>query len=349
MNDNFDPNFNQSPAPEQIYMSDEEKKAHKSVFSRLGLAFLSYLVITNLLAILASLAIAKFAPQLSGNYNASIILSSVIQYLIALPILYLLVKKIPAKAPTVTSLGAKGFLKYGVCSIFIMYVGNYISTIIMTYMELYLGITPENSVNTLLGETNVLLSIVIVGIIGPIAEEIMFRKLFIDRLTPYGELVAILIPSLVFGLFHGNLYQFFYAFFLGAVFSFIYLRTGKIIYSTVLHIFINLFCGVLPSYIMSLFDYEEFSELLTSGEITSEYLSSIALPITLLAVYEVAMLVMIFAGLITLLRNIMKIRLAKGEVRFPKDSAADIILINVGAITLTIACVVLMALNTFAG
>ena len=45
----------------------------------------------------------------------------------------------------------------------------------------------------------------------------MFRKLLIDRIVPFGQRVAVVVSGLAFGLFHGNFYQFFYAFSLGAV------------------------------------------------------------------------------------------------------------------------------------
>lgn len=348
MNNNFGPDFGQSNEPREPLMSELERRAHKSVFSKLCFAYLAYLLVTNLLAIAASYILQTAAPGLLEDYNVSLIISSVIQYLIAFPVLVLMIKRIPARAPEASHVSAVGFLKYGAASLFIMYAGNYISMMIMTFIETSLGIVPENSVDTLLDQSNILLSVVIVGIIGPIVEELMFRKLFIDRLTPYGEAVAIFFPALMFGFFHGNLYQFFYAFFLGVVFSYVYVRTGKIIYSTILHMFINLFCGVLPSYLMSLFNYEEFVELALAGTLTEEYVQSIALPLALFAVYEVAMLVAVFAGLAVFLKNIMKISFRRGEVRFPRGEALDVMFINGGTIALIVVCVIMMAVNTFA-
>lgn len=337
-----------TPMPEPE-LTPEETKRHKAVFSCLCLSFLAYLVISNGLALAASYILAEYFPQYANNYNVSIVLSSVIQYVIAFPVLVLMLRRLPKTPPVASRLGVRRFLKYAVASIFIMYVGNYISTIIMTYMESALGSAPENSVDTLLGETNILLSIVLVGIVGPIVEELMFRKLAIDRLTPYGDAVAVILPSLIFGLFHGNLYQLFYAFLLGMAFSYIYVRTGRIIYSTVLHIFINLFCGVLPSAILGMMDYEELIELVAAGALTEEYIAANMLPIALLGVYELAMLVMITAGVIVLGRNIKNIHLDRGSVRIPKHSRAEIMFGSIGSVALIAVCVIIIALNTFAG
>lgn len=349
----YDPNYENNdftegtPTPEPS-LSPEEIKRHKGVFSKLCLAYFAYLVITNLLAFGAGLIIANYFPEYAESYNVSITVSSVIQYVIALPILVLMMKKIPSSTLTRSKLGMKDFLKCGVASVFVMYIGNYVSTLIMSYMEMWLGYTPENSVDSLLDGTNVILSIVFVGLIGPIVEEFMFRKLAIDRLIPYGEAVAIVFPSLIFGLFHGNLYQLFYAFLLGMAFSFIYVKTGRMIYSTLLHIFINLFCGVFPSVILGMLDYEELIELVYAGTLTEEYIQANALPIALLGIYEVVMLAMITAGVVVILRNLRNIRLNKGEVRLVKGTRAEIMFGSVGTIVLIAACIAIIALNTFA-
>ncbi len=331
----------------EITMTDSEKRRHKILFTRLCFAFLSFMLISQGLSLLAGDLLYAYAPDLLNSSEFVLILSSAIQYLIAFPILCLILRSVPKRAPAKNTLGLKGFLKYAAASIFVVYIGNYISSMIMVNLESALGRVPENSVNAMLDNTNVIFTSIIVGIIGPIVEELMFRKLFIDRLTPYGDTIAILLPSLVFGLFHGNLYQFFYAFFLGAMFSYIYIRTGKIIYSTVLHVFINLFCGVLPSAIMGMFDYEEFLELTLSGMITEEYINANMLPLLLLAAYEFIMLAMVGIGIFMFTRNLRNIRLNKGEVRFPKGATAEVVFFNAGAISLIAVSLLLIAYSTF--
>lgn len=341
-------NLNQTPNEQIPEITPEERKSHKRNLSKLCLAYLAYIVIIELIIVAVSYAFASMDPNPLADPNVSIVISSAIQYLIAFPILALLLKTVPARAPEKKSLGAKSFFKYAFVSMFIMYVGNYISTMLMSYIEMFLGRAPENSVDVLLDNTNILLSVLIVGIIGPIVEELMFRKLFIDRLTQYGDAVAIFLPALMFGLFHGNLYQFFYAFFLGVAFSYIYVKTGKIIYSTLLHIFINLFCGVFPAYILSLFDLEEFLELALEGTIPEEYIMANLFPLLLLAAYEFIMFAMIGVGIYTLVKNLREIRLEKGEVRFPKGTGADVFFFNPGTVLLITVCLVIMAINTFA-
>jgi membrane protease YdiL (CAAX protease family) len=303
------------------------------------------------LSFAAGYLLREIAPALLKDYNFTLILTSVIQYGIAFPLLWLVLRKIPSKAPTVFKFSNKEFLKYGAVCVLATQVGNYISSFLMVNIESALGRAPENAVNTILDNTSIIIAIVIVGIIGPIIEELMFRKLFIDRLTPYGDMVAVLVPSLIFGLFHANLYQFFYAFFLGAVFSYIYLRSGKIIYTTVLHIFVNLFFGVIPSAILSGFDVEKLIEFAMEGAITEEYKAFVTEnlgKISFMLIYDFAIYGLLFAGVFVLFRNFRNIAFNKGSVRFPKGVGSDVMFFNAGAITLIAICLILMASNTFA-
>ncbi len=73
----------------------------------------------------------------------------------------------------------------------------------------------------------------------PILEELAFRKVLLDRLHETGEGYAAVISALLFGLMHGNHAQFFLAFFLGLIFAMVYQRTGRIVYTMLLHAMIN--------------------------------------------------------------------------------------------------------------
>ena len=125
MNDNFD--FPNNPQ-EEINMTESEKRSHKKIFSRLGLAFFVYIVLSQGLSIVAGALIGTYAPKLLGGYDFALIISSVIQYLIAFPVLYFMVRTIPASAPLGEQIGTKKFLKYGAVCMFFMYVGSNIST-----------------------------------------------------------------------------------------------------------------------------------------------------------------------------------------------------------------------------
>jgi hypothetical protein len=78
-------------------------------------------------------------------------------------------------------------------------------------------------------------------------EELIFRKILLDKLRRFGDLPAILITGLAFGIFHFNLLQFFYATVIGIMFAYITIRTNRIIYAIILHMMMNFIgAGVVP-------------------------------------------------------------------------------------------------------
>lgn len=85
------------------------------------------------------------------------------------------------------------------------------------------------------------LMILVVGIIGPICEELMFRGIVFHRLKDWVKpQAAIVISALLFGIYHGNVVQFFYATCMGVMLAVIYDKTGILWISIVAHIAANL-------------------------------------------------------------------------------------------------------------
>lgn len=346
MNDNFDfNNPNEAPEPE-CSMPPLELKGHKKNFSKIALALLFNVLAIEIVATIAVLIINSINPTLLESTSYSLIFSAIIQYGIGFPLFALMLRSVPKVKPPKSSISFGSFFKYLAIAMFVMYVGNYLSQIVMMLVDAIFGTVPENSVDVLLSSSTFVINLLIVGIIGPIFEELMFRKLLIDRLTPYGEIFAIALSGFIFGLFHGNLYQFFYAFFIGAVLGYIYLKTGKIIYSVIIHIFINIFCGVLPSAVQSSFNMEEMLELFESGQLTDAYLMENALPIVALAFIMSIQYALIITGVIMLSRNFKNIKLNPGRVTFPKGTVANTVFMNAGMIILLAYLFLTIALNT---
>ncbi len=349
MNNFYDP---QNDFENTITMSKDEIKSHKSIFSRLCFALVIYLALVEGCAVVIALGLKNFYPSLLNSQNVMLVISFFVQYIIGFPIFYLAVKKIPKNPPQITSdkLKIKTAINTAAICLFFVYVGNYISEVILIAISNVIGRVPTSDINALLESSNILLSLFVVGIIGPIIEELMFRKLFVDRLTPYGQGIAVFFPALLFGLFHANLYQFFYAFMLGAIFSYIYIKTGKIAYTIGLHIFINVFSGIIPTYILSKVDLDELLNIYSSGEMNEQFIEANATPLMLLGLYEIVMFALIFVGIFAFnkLTRRREIHFEKGAVRFPKGIGMDVVLFNAGTIALITICLLLTAYNTFA-
>ena len=98
--------------------------------------------------------------------------------------------------------------------------------------------------------TRLPVAIAIPVVIGPILEELIFRKFMLDRTRAYGEKTAIIFSAVCFGLFHGNLTQFLYAGCVGLFLGYVYCKTGKVLYTMIMHMLLNgtssLILAVLP-------------------------------------------------------------------------------------------------------
>lgn len=85
-------------------------------------------------------------------------------------------------------------------------------------------------------------------VFAPVLEEILFRKIFLDRLIPLGNIPAIAVSALLFALPHiysQGIPQFFYTFVLGVVFAYIALRTKRIWPCMILHSLSNMYGAFL--------------------------------------------------------------------------------------------------------
>lgn len=168
-------------------------------------------------------------------------------YVIAFPIFALISKNVEKFTIEKRKIG---FGKY-LCCIFmdagICGVGIIIGTILNMAILLPFGGNLENSnalANMMLG-SDTFWRVLTVGILAPIFEELVFRKYLVDRIYKYGEGLAIVTSGLLFGLFHGNFSQFFFATGLGMFFAYLYIRTGKVGYTIGLHMVINLCTSVI--------------------------------------------------------------------------------------------------------
>jgi len=169
-------------------------------------------------------------------------------YLLAIPSFLLITRKMPVTEIPGEKLGTNRFWRLlPICALF-LYGGNMIGTILAAVLS---GGTAENALFTYINDSNPLKILVIV-VLAPIIEEYVFRKQIIDRTVRYGEKTAVLLSGITFALFHQNLYQLFYAFGIGVVLGYIYVRTGRLRYSILLHVGFNFVGSVIAPAILQL-------------------------------------------------------------------------------------------------
>lgn len=124
-----------------------------------------------------------------------------------------------------------------------MYLANLVTLLLLGALSAMEGKPFANGTIETVSSMPFLPNFVFGVILAPILEELVFRKLLLDRVRHWGDRLSILISALFFACYHTNLFQFFYAFAVGALFAYLTLRTGTVRYSILLHGLINLVGG----------------------------------------------------------------------------------------------------------
>lgn len=105
------------------------------------------------------------------------------------------------------------------------------------------------NLNNEMADLNIYLAILSSGIIGPILEEMLFRYVFLNRLRNFFTTRnAILLSSLVFALLHGDIITMIYAFIMGFIFAYVYVKYDNIKVSIMCHISANTIVIFLTSF-----------------------------------------------------------------------------------------------------
>lgn len=112
-----------------------------------------------------------------------------------------------------------------------------------TYNMILFAMNLGNEVNT---NINIVFNIICSGIIGPIFEETLFRYSFINYLKKFNSTkMSIIISSMVFGICHTGITTIIYAFIIGLVNSYLYIKKENILVPIVIHMSANIFVNVL--------------------------------------------------------------------------------------------------------
>ncbi len=233
-------------------MNQNYRKA-RTCFSRLGLAYFSYAAA----ALAAQLLIWTFFTvaglgEILKNPAFSMCLSMGCMYLVGFPIYLLILRRIPVQQEPERSrpLSPGTLMIFLVMCMGVMEAGNLIGTLLMMVVSAVLERPIENQVVSMVTSGSLVLNLLFSIVVAPIFEELMFRKFLIDRIRSFGDRTAILASGVLFGMIHGNFYQFFYACGLGMLLAYLYLRTGRVRYTIGLHMAINFLGGMVGAILM---------------------------------------------------------------------------------------------------
>ena len=325
--------------PETGTLSEKDTKKY---FSTIGFAIAAYMVAMYASTIIAALLFGRFAPSLLDNVIISSLISAVCQYGIAFPVCLLILFRLPKDTNPSEGIGF-GKTVGGMCvALTLMSFGNSIGLFIIQLLEMATGKTLVNPVESATVGNSWIINLIFVAVLAPVMEELLFRKLFCDRLLPLGEGYAVVISAFIFGLAHGNFYQFFYAFLIGCFFSYLYVKTGRLRYSLGYHVIINLLGGVFAPWIIEKLSpiiteetVNRMLEIAESGntEAFDAFISELTpyMPYFIAyTAYELIFTVGSIAGIVILMRMPKKMDLRRGLLPPPKEGRIANIFCNVG-------------------
>ena len=263
----------EQPTPPELRLAPETVRATRHTSSRVGWGVLILcLVWIALTEIVYAVVLSAMPAWRESNVFLSLA-SSLPLYLVAMPMTYLFLRRMPTAIPERRIAADKRIFALLPCAIALLYGGNIIGNAVMSLISTATGYNFSSSLEVSLGMP-LWVSALLVVFVAPVMEELIFRKLLIDRLLPLGEYAAVVLSALLFATFHFNLYQFFYAGLIGALLALIYLRTGSIRLCIALHACVNFLGGVLPMGLMELADYDSLLVLLSDPDVTADALLS---------------------------------------------------------------------------
>ncbi len=340
------PQYPQPPIANRNPFFEWLKQARRD-FSRIGASLCLMVVIWYALAtVLEGALYAAVGGKGEAPNWVTYVGSGVPLYLIAMPIAVMLMGKSTVIETRKFDMKPGLFFKLLLMCLPMMWAGSVFGS--MLSMVLSNGEATDR-VADLAMQTNIW-NVVFLVIVGPIFEEWLFRKQLIDHTRKYGEKTAILLSGLAFGLFHMNLFQFFYAFLLGLMFGYVYTRTSKLRYSTAMHMIINFNGGVLAPWVLTRVDLdqlEKVSEAAENGNAAAmeQWASQNVEGLAIMLVYFVLYGAVILAGFVLLIRNFKRFEFYTAPEELPRGTRAKTVCGNVGMIMFIMVTCMLTAVN----
>lgn len=310
-----------NPQESWLYEEEQDPDKAKKILSWTGFGLFitaaAVLLIQSLIGNLVDLRYPAIAE--TDWYIWAVTALSVVG--VGLPAFYLMTKQIPnSRRGERQKLKLTQFLALFFICTAAMYITNFFSVIITVLISLAKGenIFDLNPLLEIIEGSNFVLTLIYAAIIAPIVEELLFRKLLLDKLRRFGDIPAILISGIAFGLFHMNLSQMFYATVLGMIFAYVTIRTNTVKYSIFLHIMIN-FIGTA------------ITPLATQQNM----------------VFSLIMVIWVFSaitlGIVLFVLNLRKIRLYRAQHPLEKKS---VYFWNTGTVLYTLLCLIIIVMVT---
>ncbi len=341
---------------ESITMGEQDeaqglKKARKH-FSRIGWMFVLGTVVIYAVQLVPVILVRMFRPRWLLNDNIALLISTLPMYLIGMPVLILLMRRIPAKLPERHTMKTGSIIVAAIMCLSLVYVFNVLGNILTTIIGALKGGMVQNELLNLTEGLDLWMIFFIMVICAPIMEELIFRKIIVDRTIHYGQGAAVMVSGLMFGLFHGNLNQFVYAFVLGMFLAFLYAKTGNLKITIGLHMLINFLGGVVSSLLMRMIDIDEYLGLASEGmdmEVMMSYFMDNLAGWIIYLCYAVFIIGIMISGTILFIVFMAKKKftLSRGTFVIPKGKRFRTVILNAGMLVYCVIWTATIAAQLF--
>lgn len=230
----------------------KDRRNALKAFSRVGIGYGAFLFVTFVLQLQVgtiAAVLSWFGVEITfGDWY--ILGSSLAAYGLGGIVTYLIVKDMPVSCkPAGKNAGAGMLAAAFLICMSALFFGNLMGQALMSMVSALQGKPMFNPVEEIMKGLSSWSIFVTMVVMAPVCEEILYRKILIDRIRLYGDKAAILMSGFVFALSHGNFYQFFYAFGIGLVLGYIYIQTGRLRYTIWFHMIINFLGSIVAIHV----------------------------------------------------------------------------------------------------
>ncbi len=314
----------------------EDLRSAGKCFSKLGGIYLAGAILMQALAWGVRQALSRLAPGWEQNADIALLASGLCIYGAGMPFIILMMRLVPADPPGRRRIKAGSFVIAALISYGVGIISNVAGNLCTMLIGLLKGGAVQNEYISMTAGVSPWLMVAEVVVIGPILEEYVFRKLLVDRTVRYGQGVAVLLSGFMFGLFHGNLNQFAYAFTLGVFFAFLYVKTGSWKITAAIHMMINLISGVLSLWVLKVIDGEEYSLVVQSMDPVAmeEFMMSNLAGFAVLGIFALCVVGMVIAGLVLFIVALAthKFTFERGAAVIPRGKRFRTVFVNPGMV-----------------
>ena len=347
--------YNQVSMPDYRVNPKKQKPVHppadpefvnemKDRIPAIGARYAAFCVVFLLIQLVGALLLTILVPDVVRHYKTAISYGLIVLAVdaIGFPFIWLLMRSVPKMKIEQHKLSFSQWFGYLMMTEGLIIIGSLVGSTIHSVLTQPFG-GSTSTASSLMENSNVLLRCLVVGVGAPVFEELIFRKVLIDRTIKYGEYTSIVLSGIMFGLLHGNFQQFFFAALVGMLFAYVYIRTGRIRYSIYLHMAINLSSSlVVQTLVQKMLEKQPY---VTDGR---GYKGITLVYIMLLLMWIGGVFAIGIIGIVKLIKGLKRKRLAlnisKGE---PSHKEVRNILLKDKALWLYILMTILLFLHSY--